>query len=53
MNNTGLLILAIIVALFYKGSQENEETWEVNRDERGKLVGITVHRKVRNNLTNR
>ena len=23
---------------------ENEETWEVRRDEQGRVVGVTVHR---------
>jgi len=47
MDKATLLIIAIVVFALWRQNQENEESWEIQRDANGKLVGITVHRQVR------
>jgi hypothetical protein len=45
----GWIIIAVLVFLLLKqqGGRENDEVWAVQRDERGRLSGITIHRQVR------
>lgn len=55
---TGILFLfAIIFAIFkiFQNKVElsgvsNEETWEIERDEKGRIKDIIIHRKVQPNI---
>jgi len=46
---TGLPQRVQRAALADKVTQNNEETWELVRDERGRLANVVVHRKVTQN----
>ncbi len=49
MKEWGWLIIAgLVLFVLYqrqKAQGENEETWEVQRDERGRVAGVIVHRQ--------
>lgn len=52
-DNSLFLILAAVVIYFLQRGQQNDESWEVHRDENGRLVSISVHRQVRSNWGDR